>query len=298
MNFRDLEYIIEASKTLSFSKAARNCNVSQPSLSAQIKKLENELGVQIFYRNKRSVSLTAYGEIFVKKAKDIISIKQDLIRASLHDQDPMKGKLRLGGIITIAPYMFPKIIHQLDQSAPKLTLSLKEAKTEELLKDLLDNKIDAALISLPTDTNVFENCSLFTEPFYLGVSENYMISENPSNSDEILRNKDLILLEEGHCFRSQALDVCHSLSAKENKVFNGTSLETIRQFISTGKGMTLMPAMAVKENDGLKYFHLNNTKYSREIGMVWRKSCNKKPQIENIIACIRNMLPELTRVNA
>ena len=169
---------------------------------------------------------------------------------------------------------------------------MKEAKTEELLKELLDNKIDAALISMPTDSNVFESHALFTEPFFLSVAEDHPLASKESVTEEDLRNQQLILLEDGHCFRAQALDVCHSLSAKENRVFNGTSLETIREFITKGAGITLMPAMAVRKNDGLRYLPIDGSKYNRQVGLVWRKSCHKEPKIEKLISFIEETLSQ------
>lgn len=283
MNFRDLEYVIETSKTLSFSKAAQNCNVSQPSLSAQIKKLEDGLGASIFHRSKRSVNLTSYGEVFVEKAEKIIAIREEMKKLAKSNKNPIEGKLRVGGILTVAPYMFPKIARMLQDNAPKIKLQLKEAKTEALLKDLLDNRIDAAIISLPTDRHVFESKSLFNEDFYLTVSKAHTLAKKKEILDTDLESKELILLEEGHCFRSQALDVCHSTSAKENNMFTGTSLETIRNFVAQGGGITLLPAMALQDHNDITYIPMKNKKFKREIGIVWRKSCNKKPKIEKLI---------------
>ena len=234
MNFRDLEYVIEASKTLSFSKAAENCHVSQPSLSAQVKKLEEELGATIFMRSRRKIHITTFGERFVEKATEILQIREDMHRLANESRNPLEGQVTLGAILTVAPYMFPKIVNTLSEKTPGIKLSLKESKTEDLLKGLLDGKIDAAIVSLPTDDHVFESQSLFTEPFYVAVSESHDLASKSSLSDNDLDMRKLILLEEGHCFRSQALDVCRSTTARENTVFNATSLETIRHFISTG----------------------------------------------------------------
>ena len=289
MNFRDLEYVLETAKALSFSKAAEACNVSQPSLSAQIKKLEQELGTEIFIRSKRRVYLTAYGEKFITKADEILKAQQDLYKLADKTRNPLEGKITLGAILTVAPYMFPKIVTKLSKEAPKIKLTLKEAKTEDLLKRLLDGKIDAALLSLPTDDNVFESQSLFSEPFYVAVSKKHELASKKIISDKDLNTRELILLEEGHCFRAQALDVCHSTAAKENKVFNATSLETIRHFIASGDGVTLMPDMARHKNDGIVYIPLKNKNFTREIGIVWRKSSHKKPQIEKLISLVKGL---------
>ena len=289
MNFRDLEYAIESAKALSFSHAAKICNVSQPSLSAQIKKLEKELGLDIFIRSKRRIHLTAFGETFVQKAQEILSIRGDIRGLANKNQNPLEGKIKLGAILTVAPYLFPQIVNEVQKKAPKMKLFLKEAKTEELLSLLLSGKIDAAIVSLPIDENVFETQTLFTEPFYVAVSEKHTLAKRKSIKLDKLNDYSLILLEEGHCFRNQALDVCRSASAKESEIFTATSLETIRYFVATSNRVTLMPAMAKRKNDGIRYLPLKNKKFMREIGIIWRKTCVKKAPIEKLIRFIGNI---------
>ncbi len=286
MNFRDLEYVIEVSKSLSFTKAARTCNVSQPSLSAQIKKLEQELGAPIFIRSSRKIHLTAFGEILVQKAQEILSVRDDIRRVAHENQNPLEGKLRLGAILTVAPYIFPQIVHEVQENAPKIKLYLKEGKTEELISLMLAGKLDAAVMSLPTDNHVFETYSLFTEPFYLAVPEHHPLAGKEEIDEHDLDDQTLILLEEGHCFRSQALDICHSSTAKENQMFKATSLETIRHFVSIGEGITLMPEIACDQRGNIKFIPLKNKKFSREIGLVWHKNCHKKLQIEKLASLI------------
>jgi len=286
MNFRDLEYIVEAAKRLSFSRAAESCNVSQPSLSAQIKKTEQELGAEIFIRANRKIFLTSYGEEFVTRAQDILSKRNELRRSAAKHKDPLSGKISLGGILTVAPYLFPDIVKQVSRKAPKLRLSLKEAKTEDLLKDLLTGRIDAALLSLPIDEHVFESHLLVDEAFYVGVSENHPLAKSDVIFPEELAGCELTLLEEGHCFRAQALEICRTAAVQENALFTATSLETIRQFIAIGEGVTLMPAMAMRKNDGIRYIPLQGDQYHRQIGFVWRKNAVKKPQIEKLMSLI------------
>ena len=283
MNFRDLEYVVAVSKTLSFSKAAEACHVSQPSLSAQIKKLETELQNELFVRTKRKIHLSTFGKVFVQKAEDILTIRDDIKKAAAKNQDPMKGSIKIGAILTVAPYLFPQIVQTLKDKAPKIELRLKEAKTEELISDLLCGNIDIAILSLPTDDHIFDTHALLTEPFYIAVPKEHALSQNTSITGDMLKDHSLILLEEGHCFRDQALDVCHSALATENKMFEATSLETIRQFIAAEDGITLVPAMAKKDNDGLAYIPLCDQNFQRVIGLAWRPSCNKKAQIQSLI---------------
>ena len=286
MNFRDLEYVIEVSRALSFVQAARTCNVSQPTLSAQIKKLEQELGAEIFIRNNRKVYLTAYGKDFVKQAQDILAIRSDMIDRSKEKQEFHYGNLRLGAILTAAPYMFPNIVNTVQEKLPNLKLSLIEATTEALIGLLLKDEIDAAIISLPTDTNIFEAHSLLSESFYLAVPSNHKLAHESYVDETMLDNERLILLEEGHCFRNQALEVCYSSSAKINETFAATSLETIRFLLQTGKGITLMPAMATRDDDNIRYIPFKNQKFSREIGLIWRKNSLKKNQLDKLVSVL------------
>jgi len=289
MNFRDLEYVVEAARQLNFTKAAQNCHVSQPSLSAQIKKLEDSLGVPIFVRSKRKVHLTAFGEGFVKKARAILDMAEEMRLSANECKNPLEGKLLLGGILTVAPYVFPAIIQHIHRYAPHMQLLLSEAKTQDLLQRILEGEVDLAIISLPTDEQVFESRFLFNEPFFLAVSKDHPLAGAEKVSENMLRDENLILLEEGHCFRNQALEVCHSLSAGENQTFRATSLETIRHFVATGEGVTLMPAMACRPEDGIAYIPLDNPKFSRDIGMVWLKSNGNKPQIEQLFSMIEEL---------
>lgn len=289
MNFRDLNYVVQAAKLLSFSKAAERCNVSQPSLSAQIKKLEDELGSAIFVRTKRQVHVTAFGKNFVQKAIAMLQLQQEVFSMAGEHKNPLEGVVRLGAILTVAPYLFPQIVLDVQAKAPKMQLSLKEGKTEDLLSLLLSDKIDAAIISLPTDDHVFESQHLFTEAFYLAVPQGHEWAAKKQVDEEELHDKNLILLEEGHCLRAQALEVCQLSLAKENKIFTATSLETIRHFIAMGAGMTLMPSMARLQGDSLSYIPFKNKNFAREIGIVWRKSCNNKLQIEKLVKLIQEI---------
>lgn len=290
MNFRDLEYVIEASKTLSFSKAAEICNVSQPSLSTQIKKLEIELNAELFIRSKKQLHLTAFGETFVEKAKEILELREDIRKTAGKNKNPPEGKIKLGAILTVAPYLFPNIVNTLNQKTPKLKLSLKEAKTEELISDLLKGTIDAAIVSLPTDEHIFETKPLLTEQFYVAIPKNHPLAKKTVITKADLNGQELTLLEEGHCFRSQSLDVCQTTTAKENQTFTATSLETIRHFIALGNGITLMPEMACKKTENMAYIPLQNNKFKREIGIIWHKSGHKKLQIEKLIDLIKESL--------
>lgn len=290
MNFRDLEYIIAVGKHRSFSYAAELCNVSQPSLSAQIKKVESELGAEIFVRSRRSVRVTPYGEQFIERAKAILGLTSEMQELAQQSTTKLEGKVSLGAILTVAPYLFSDVVKLVTKHAPGIQLVLVEGKTERLLSDLLHGKIDAAIISLPTDEHVFETRALFRESFYVAVGANHALAKRDVLSDNDLKGVEFILLDEGHCFRKQALDICQGTSAKENEVFQATSLETIRHYVSAVDGVTLMPQIARKERDGLIYLPLENPRFTRDIGVVWRKASNKKALLERMASIIHDCL--------
>jgi len=286
MNFKDLKYVLEVGKTLNFTEAAKICNVSQPSLSYQIKKLETELGVDIFLRKNKKVFLTSFGEFFIENAEKIASIQNKIKKEAGVTNDLVSGEIKIGGIFTIAPYLFPQIVGKLSEKNSNLEYSLFEQKTSELIKCLIEGKIDLAIISLPTDENLLESHSYYKEPFYLAVSKNHRLAGKKIIKDKDLKGENLILLEDGHCFRTQSIDICHATMAKENQTFRGTSLETIKSFVSIGQGITIVPKVAVNSRDNIKYIPFENEKFSREIGFVWNKSSKNKLQIKKTIEFI------------
>lgn len=277
MNIRDIEYIIAVAEQGSFSGAAVRCHVSQPSLSAQIKKVEDQLGLKIFERTKRSVRLSLYGESFISHARRILSEVERMKSEAREQINPFTGSVSLGAIATVAPYFFPRILLPLKKQAPHLNIMLRESVTGILLKDLLEEKTDIALLSLPTDGNAFESVSLFDDPFFLAVAKDHPFSRLESIGEDQLRAEKLILLEDEHCFREQALSLCKSHSMQEDKAFQATSLETIRHVVAAGQGVTLMPGIARRYNDGVAYIPMAGKHYSRTIGAVWKKGHVRAP---------------------
>lgn len=290
MNLRDLEYIVAVGEHLNFSYAAQICHVSQPSLSAQIKKVEDELNVQIFERSRRKVEVTPFGNEFIARAEAILTLLKEIQDLADSRSTLLKGELSLGAILTVAPYIFSHIVQAISTDESPIRLVLKESKTETLVKDILTGEIDAAIVSLPTDDHVFESIPLFEEPFFLAMPQDHPLTDKAIIEDEDLNNLDLILLEEGHCFRKQALDVCKTTSALENNMFQATSLETIRHLVATGAGLTLMPQIAVKQHDSLAYRPLANPHFKREIGLISSKSPVKKSLISKLAEITKSTL--------
>lgn len=286
MNIRDLEYVIAVGKYHSFSKAAASCYVSQPSLSTQIKKLEDELGADLFARNRRKVSTTAFGTEFIKHAEDVMMLVHKM--KNLNKAPEREGQVNLGGILTVAPYLFSYIAQQASKEEPHLNIAFKEAKTEILLQDLLTGALDAAILSLPTDTHAFDTATLFEDEFFVAVAENNPLAKLKSVRTEDLKQEKFVLLEEGHCLRNQALDICQSAAALENQMFQATSLETIRHFVATGEAMTLMPNVAKRGGDGIAYVPIQNKNFTRDIALVWRKNTKNTAMMETLTGLIAN----------
>jgi len=276
MNIRDLQYIVSVADHGHFGKASAACHVSQPTLSMQLKKLEDTLGVQLFERNNRQVMITPIGEEITRRARNILRDVQALRETAKDAQDPLVGELRLGVFPTLAPYFLPRVIPALRSKLPSLKLLLIEEKTERLIERLKEGSIDAALLALPVAEEVLESVSLFDDPFLLAVPHGHPLARRAQVSEDDIAGESLLLLEEGHCLRSQALEVCRWIGASEHEDFRATSLETLRQMVAADVGITLIPSLAAKEDDGIAYIPFRAPAPSRNIGMVWRKATARK----------------------
>lgn len=284
MNIRNLKYLVSVAKHKHFGKAANECFVSQPALSMQLKKLEEELGVKFFERTNKNVMITNVGQILVDKAKEIIQCSNEIIDIANNFHDPFAGEINIGAFPTLAPYFLPKIVPQITKNFPQLKLLLSEEKTNKLIDKIKNGQIDAAFLAtpLPIEDDSLNIKELFCEPFYLAVPKNHPLSNFNSISQNDIRNEKLLLLEEGHCLRDQALDICSLMGVSENQDFRATSLETLRQMVVANVGITLIPELAKKDNDGLTYISFNDSKPSRTIAMVSRKTSSRKKLLQEI----------------
>ena len=272
MNIRDLKYLVAVSEELNFGKAAKKSFVSQPTLSMQLKKLEEELGVAVFERTNKSVMLTEVGKDIADVAKKILSEVDDIKEIAKNSADPFAGNLRLGIFPTLGPYFLPLIVPKIKKSLPKLQLLLIEKKTPEIIKDLESGEIDAALLALPVESPLLSHFEIFSEPFYLAVEKNHPMAKLEKVTAKDLDGQPLLLLEDGHCLRSQALEVCSMMGSSEMEDFRATSLETLRHMVASGVGMTLIPKLAVEKGDGIKYIPFSKNPPARRIGLFFRKS--------------------------
>jgi LysR family transcriptional regulator, hydrogen peroxide-inducible genes activator len=296
MNLRALKYLVAIAEQRHFGKAAIKCFVSQPTLSMQIKKLEEELGVQLLERTNKSVLLTEVGAILAEHAKSILQQIDEILNIAKSVKDPYGGELKLGLFPTLGPYLLPLIIPDLSKAFPRLKLYLIEEKTPSLIEKLHHGKLDAAVLALPIEALNFKATPLFDEEFILTVQNDHPFAKRKSIRQNDLENKNLLLLEDGHCLRDQALALCHKNKASEVKGFQATSLETLRHMVAVGVGITLMPKLACYPNENITYIPFEKEKPSRTIGILWRKSSAKEKllmelthQIKKIIAAANTL---------
>jgi len=286
MNLRDLEYLVAVADRKHFGKAAEHCHVSQPTLSMQLKKLEEYLGVQLFERTNKHVMITEAGEKIAERARQILRNAEEIKEIGKTAQDCYAGDFRLGAFPTLAPYFLPLAVPKITKKFPKLKLLLIEEKTEQLLDGLKAGSMDAALIALPIKDDDLESAPLFNDPFFLAVPLGHPLAKRKSINQNEIKGEHLLLLEDGHCLRSQALEVCSMIGASEQQDFRATSLETLRQMVASGIGITLIPKLAMKKNDGIAYIPFAKSAPSRTIGLVWRKTSARKSCIEAMIGIL------------
>ena len=277
MNLRDLKYLVALADHRHFGRAAASCFVSQPTLSTQIKKLEDELGLPLVERSPRKVMLTPAGVEAAARARVIVAEIEQRKEAARRRVDPEAGAVRLGIFPTLGPYLLPHVIPNIRGRFPQLELLLVEEKSDELLHRLRDGRLDAALLALPLDDDQLHAEFLFEEPFLLAVSGQHPLARRLHLDVQELSTQKLLLLEDGHCLRDQALAVCRLFGANEKSEFRATSLETLRQMVAADVGITLLPTLSVKPpvprstNIALLDFE-GEDRPSRRIAMVWRRS--------------------------
>lgn len=276
MNLRDLAYLVALAELRHFGKAAQACHVSQPTLSTQIKKLEDELGVVLIERAPRKVMLTAAGKDAAQRARRVLAEVEELKAAAQRRANPEAGRLRLGAFPTLAPYLLPHVVPELHAHFPRLELLLTEEKSDLLLQRLRDGQLDAALLALPVHDESLHAQLLFEEPFLLAAPAGHPLTRRTTLTVDDLNHASLLLLEDGHCLRDQALDVCRLSGADEKSGFRATSLETLRQMVAAGVGITLLPQLAVTApvppSADIALVPFRAPPPHRRIAMVWRRS--------------------------
>lgn len=295
MNIRELEYLIAIDEERHFHRAAERCFVSQPTLSGQLKKLEEELGVLLVERNNRQVSMTEAGQAVVKHARVVLNEVNAIKNAANYFHDPMVGDMRVGIIPTVAPYLLPIIMPQLNKHFPKLKIWLYEYQTKTLLEKLQKSELDFLILALPIEKHDFKELDTFREPFRLAVKKNQSLAKYKSVNMGDIEQQKLILLEEGHCLRGHVLDACLLAGVKGQGEYNATSLETLRHMVAEGVGMTLMPELAVPikttKADEVRYIEFSDPKPNRRIGLLYRKNSYREEAFNQINELIKSILP-------
>jgi LysR family hydrogen peroxide-inducible transcriptional activator len=277
MNLRDLQYLVALAEHRHFGRAAEACFVSQPTLSTQIRKLEDELGVSLVERTPRKVLLTEVGSEIATRAREVLNEVDQIRAVARRTRDPESGTVRLGIFPTLGPYLLPHAVPMVREAFPKLELLLVEEKTEVILRLLREGKLDVGILALPLHEDSLHVEFLFEEPFVLAVPQSHALARRQGQLKLAdLSNESLLLLEDGHCLRDQALEVCHLAGAGERNGFRATSLETLRQMVSAEVGITLLPVLAVKppvaQSGNLRLIEFKAPPPSRRLAMVWRKS--------------------------
>jgi len=279
MNLRDLSYLVAVAELRNFSQAADQCSIGQPTLSTQIKKLEDNLGVDLFVREKNNVDLTDVCREILPIAHRILDDVQSIRQIAAYAGDRHRNLLSLGGFPSLASYALPEYVFRIKQHYPDLKLQLVEEKTDALIALLLDKKLDAALLALPVEHELLECRTLFEDPFMLAVSADHPLSDREEVDLNTVAKQNLLLLDEGHCLRDQALQLCNPSRFVEHD-FRASSLETLRFMVKNGVGVTLMPSVAVQPEDtDIRYIDIRQ-RPSRIIALVWRRDHPRSPILE------------------
>ena len=289
ITLRQLRYVDALARRGHFGRAAEECAISQPALSMQVREVEDMLGTALFERATRHVRPTAFGEAFVARARVILREVEELGALARTAQDGAASHLRLGIIPTAAPYILPTMMTALKDARPALDVSVRETITPRLIDDLTDGRLDAAIVALPVSEAAFEEEELFRENFVL--IRPAADAGRPAPSSDGLRAMRLLLLEEGHCFRDQALSFCDMRAATPREVMDGSSLTTLVQMVGAGMGVTLIPEMAVPVETRLAKVCVTRfgaPEPSRIMGMIWRRTSPLAGQFHELAAVIRN----------
>jgi len=301
MTIRELRYLVALANRAHFGRAAKDCHVSQPTLSTQIRKLEEYLGVTLIERNAKSFSLTTVGQGVVEKARRIVTQVDALLSSTQIAQGPLTGPLNLGVIPTLAPYFLPWLLPLVKSRYRRLQLVVHEDLTGHLLARLRGYEIDAALLALPLDGEDFEELPLFDEPFWFACPPQHPLAQLEVVTEADLCGEPMLLLADGHCLRGQALIACGRTAVDEEGIddFRAASLETICQLVAAGFGCTLLPALAARPPQGLEPSFvvrpLQSANDSRRIGLVWRRGYPKAQELSLLGDMVRDKVPSGTR---
>jgi LysR family transcriptional regulator, hydrogen peroxide-inducible genes activator len=290
LKLKDLRYLVAVADQRHFGRAASRCFVSQPTLSAQLKKLEQDLGVQLIERAPNNVSLTPAGEEFVARARRILEASDEVVALARSHRDPLAGRLRLALLPTIGPYLLPRVAPVIRRSLPQLQLRLYEYQTAPMLEKLHVGELDVGILALPVELDGLESRELYREAFMVALPERHQLAAHETLRVADLKGESLLLLEDGHCLRDQALEVCSRVGVREQQDFRATSLETLRQMVAAGAGVTLLPELAgrgaYRSARGVVLRPFARPAPLRHVGALWRKSTARRAAIDALCTLI------------
>ena len=294
VSLKQLRYFLTVARTGHFGVAAERCAVTQPALSMQIQELEKELGLQLLERRRKGAGLTASGREIALRAARVLADVRDLVDSARHLSDAFSGPFRLGVIPSIAPYLLPQLLPLIRGRHPDLDLHLRETQTQRLLEELGDGDLDLVLLALPVEHPGIETLSLFQDRFLLAVPASRSIAKNVRATPDLLREDRLLLLEEGHCLRDQALAFCHLRQVESIDTFGASSLSTIVQMVSNDLGLTLLPELSLEleaKRANIRLMRFTNPEPQRIIGIGWRETSPRKREF----AALGDLIVEASR---
>ena len=299
VSLRQFRYLESLAENRHFGRAAEACAVSQPALSMQIKELEDELKLSLVERRKSGVAFTEKGEEVAKRARTILASVRDLIDFAKREEGVLAGVLKLGSIPSIAPYLLPAALPEVQHRFPALALQLRETVTETLVRELVSGDLDVILIALPIDDPEVETQYLFDDIFVLATKATSKNARTRGATVDMLADERLLLLEEGHCLRDQALSYCHMMTREARESFGASSLATIVQMVTNGYGVTLLPEMAVDSEvhrgGDIRLLHFPKPEPKREIGLAWRKTSPRKAEFAQFGKLLCDVVPKPRR---
>ena len=291
-----MRYALAVEQHKHFGRAAESCFVSQPTLSTQIKKLEAELGVTLVERDNKKVMLTNIGTTIAERAGEILNDVDEIKALAKQASDPESGVLTLGLIPTIGPYLLPYAVKAIRKRFPDVKLYLHEAQTHVLTDMLKTGKVDAAIMALPVADERIESYPIYSEAFFAALPMGHHLGNAKSLKPSQLKNEEMMLLEDGHCLRDQALEICHKMGSHEMSGFRATSLETLRQMVASGAGVTLLPTLAAESSQcsesDISIIPFNDPQPTRDIGVFYRPSSPRKELFQEIGRTIADRLPK------
>jgi len=290
---RDLQYLTAINEHKHFGRAAAACFVSQPTLSGQLMKLEQQLGLQLVERHRHNVMLTQAGSQLVLEAKQVLQAAAQFELSAKALLDPLAGDLHLGLIPTLAPYLLPHIMATLNKELPNINFFLHEGQTDHLLEQLDQGKLDVLILPYLDSMTKFDNFELFEEPLLLATPTQHPLANKAALTLDDLYQQKILTLEDGHCLKGQTMEYCFAAGADEDSSFEATSLETLRHMVASGMGITMLPALSTIErfsNDNISYTPFAVPQPTRAISLVIRPNYSRMLCIRTIVSCVRQSI--------